>query len=77
MGVALVDLFFELPVVSFGLNHALCVCAPCAPFGNLLDFNGTVCVLDSRALACVCCFVPIACWQLGNRLLPVGVCVQK
>lgn len=47
-----------------------------ARFRQLLAFDGTVCVLDSRALACVCCFVTVACWQWGNRLLPVGVCVQ-
>ena len=69
--VASLALFFELPVLALSVNRVLRVFANCWPLTG-------PCVFRIHApVACVCCFVPIACWQRGSRLLPVGVCVQK
>ena len=69
--VALFGLFFELPVAALSVNRALRVFANCWPT------TGPCVFWIHSPWACVCCFVPVACWQWGNRLLPVGVCVQK
>ena len=55
--VASVLSFFELPVVALSVNRALRVFANCWPLTG-------PCVFWIHApVACVCCFVPIACWQ--------------
>ena len=76
--VASVLSFFELPVVSFGPNHALRVCALCAfwqPIGLQRD---RVCFGFTRLgvclLFCACCLLAmgqqsLACWRVCPKMI--------
>ena len=55
--VAAVLSFFELPVVVLSPDHALVRVCVLYAFWQLSTYNGTVCVLDSRACGvCACVF---------------------